>query len=163
MVNQLIKALGGESIFFLGSNQYFQGTLIVTDLWKEFGFNTIVYLAAITSIDPSLYESAVVDGANRFKQIWHITLPGMLPIILLMALLNIGSIMNANFDQVYNMYSPAVYATGDVLDTLIYRIGLVQANFSLSTAVGMFKSLVSLILVGTSYGLAYKFAGYKIF
>ena len=163
MVNQLIKALGGESIFFLGSNQYFQGTLIVTDLWKEFGFNTIVYLAAITSIDPSLYESAVVDGANRFKQIWHITLPGMLPIILLMALLNIGSVMNANFDQVYNMYSPAVYATGDVLDTLIYRIGLVQANFSLSTAVGMFKSLVSLILVGTSYGLAYKFAGYKIF
>ena len=163
MVNQLIKALGGEPIFFLGSNQYFQGTLIVTDLWKEFGFNTIVYLAAITSIDPSLYESAVVDGANRFKQIWHITLPGMLPIILLMALLNIGSIMNANFDQVYNMYSPAVYATGDVLDTLIYRIGLVQANFSLSTAVGMFKSLVSLILVGTSYGLAYKFAGYKIF
>ncbi len=163
IVNKLITALGGEPIFFLGSNSYFRGTVIVTDLWKEFGFNTIVYLAAITSIDPSLYESAVVDGANRFKQIWHITLPGMLPIILLMALLNIGSVLNANFDQIYNLYSPAVYQTGDVLDTLVYRIGLVQANFSLSTAIGLFKSVISLFLVGTSYGLAYKFAGYKIF
>lgn len=163
IVNKLIMAMGGQSVFFLGDNRFFQGTMVVTDIWKEFGFNTIVYLAAITSIDPSLYESAVMDGANRLQQIIHITLPGMLPIIMLMLLLNIGSVMNANFDQIFNLYSPTVYKTGDVLDTLVYRIGLVNANYSLSTAIGIFKSLVSMVLVGTSYLSAYKFAGYRIF
>lgn len=138
IVNKLIMAFGGQPAFFLGDNRFFQGTMIVTDIWKEFGFNTIVYLAAITSIDPSLYESAVMDGANRLQQIIHITLPGMLPIIMLMLLLNIGSVMNANFDQIFNLYSPTVYKTGDVLDTLVYRIGLVNANYSLSTAIGIF-------------------------
>ena len=163
IVNKLILAFGGQPAFFLGDNRFFQGTMIVTDIWKEFGFNTIVYLAAITSIDPSLYESAVMDGANRLQQIIHITLPGMLPIIMLMLLLNIGSVMNANFDQIFNLYSPTVYKTGDVLDTLVYRIGLVNANYSLSTAIGIFKSMVSMLLVGTSYYSAYKFAGYRIF
>lgn len=163
IVNKLIMAFGGQPAFFLGDNRFFQGTMIVTDIWKEFGFNTIVYLAAITSIDPSLYESAVMDGANRLQQIIHITLPGMLPIIMLMLLLNIGSVMNANFDQIFNLYSPTVYKTGDVLDTLVYRIGLVNANYSLSTAIGIFKSMVSMLLVGTSYYSAYKFAGYRIF
>lgn len=163
MVNRLIQALGGEPIFFLGDNKYFQGTIIATDIWKEFGFNTIVYLAAITGIDPCLYESAVMDGANKFKQILHITLPGIMPIIMLMLLLNIGTVMNANFDQIYNMYSPTVYKTGDVLDTLVYRVGLVNANYSLSTAIGIFKSLVSAALVSISYWCAYKFANYRIF
>ena len=163
IVNKLIMAFGGQPAFFLGDNRFFQGTMIVTDIWKEFGFNTIVYLAAITSIDPSLYESAVMDGAIRLQQIIHITLPGMLPIIMLMLLLNIGSVMNANFDQIFNLYSPTVYKTGDVLDTLVYRIGLVNANYSLSTAIGIFKSMVSMLLVGTSYYSAYKFAGYRIF
>ncbi len=163
IVNKLIMAFGGQPAFFLGDNRFFQGTMIVTDIWKEFGFNTSVYLAAITSIDPSLYESAVMDGANRLQQIIHITLPGMLPIIMLMLLLNIGSVMNANFDQIFNLYSPTVYKTGDVLDTLVYRIGLVNANYSLSTAIGIFKSMVSMLLVGTSYYSAYKFAGYRIF
>ena len=163
IVNKLIMAFGGQPAFFLGDNRFYQGTMIVTDIWKEFGFNTIVYLAAITSIDPSLYESAVMDGANRLQQIIHITLPGMLPIIMLMLLLNIGSVMNANFDQIFNLYSPTVYKTGDVLDTLVYRIGLVNANYSLSTAIGIFKSMVSMLLVGTSYYSAYKFAGYRIF
>ena len=163
IVNKLIMAFGGQPAFFLGDNRFFQGTMIVTDIWKEFGFNTIVYLAAITSIDPSLYESAVMDRANRLQQIIHITLPGMLPIIMLMLLLNIGSVMNANFDQIFNLYSPTVYKTGDVLDTLVYRIGLVNANYSLSTAIGIFKSMVSMLLVGTSYYSAYKFAGYRIF
>ena len=163
MVNRFLGLFGVQPIFFLGSNQYFQGTLVVTDVWKEFGFNSIVFLAAITSIDPSLYESAVIDGANRFQQTLHVTIPGMLPVILLVILLNIGGVMNANFDQIYNLYSPTVYATGDVLDTLIYRIGLVNTNYSMSTAVSMFKSVVSMGLVGTTYFLAYKFAGYRIF
>jgi len=163
MINNFLGYLGIEPIFFLGSNKWFRFTLVVTDVWKEFGFNSIVYLAAITSIDPTLYESAVIDGANRFKQTIHITLPGMLPVILLVTLLNIGGVMNANFDQIYNLYSPTVYPTGDVLDTLIYRIGLVQTNYSMSTAVSLFKSVVSMGMVGTCYYLAYRFAGYRIF
>lgn len=163
MVNRFLGIFGIEPIFFLGSNKWFPFTLVVTDVWKEFGFNSIVYLAAITSIDPSLYESAVIDGASRFKQTIHITLPGILPVIMLVTLLNIGGVMNANFDQIYNLYSPTVYASGDVLDTLIYRIGLVQTNYSMSTAVSLFKSVVSMGMVGTCYYLAYRFAGYRIF
>ena len=163
LVNQLIRSLGGNPIFFLGDNRYFRATLIVTDLWKSFGFNTIVYLAAIVSIDPSLYEAATVDGANKFQRIWHITVPSILPIVSLMSVLSIGSILNANFDQVFNLYSPAVYETGDVLNTLVYRIGLVQANYSLSTAIGLFRALVSGVLVGIAYFLAHKYANYEIF
>lgn len=163
IVNRLIMALGGEPIYFLGSNKWFPFTLIITDVWKEFGFGTIVYLAAITSIDPGLYESAAIDGANKFQQIIHITLPGLTSIIVLMLLLNISSVLNANFDQVYNLYSPQVYRSGDILDTLVYRIGLVDFNFSLSTAVGVFKSLVSAIFVSVSYFLAWKVADYRVF
>lgn len=163
IVNKLIVALGGEPIFFLGSNAWFPFTLIVTDIWKEFGFGTIIYLAAITSIDPGLYESAVIDGANKFRQIIHITLPGLMSIIVLMLMLNIGSVLGGNFDQVYNLYSPQVYRSGDILDTLVYRIGLVDYNFSLSTAVGLFKSLVSTVLISLSYFLAWKVADYRVF
>jgi putative aldouronate transport system permease protein len=163
LVNRFLGLLGIQPVFFLGSKSWFRFTLVLTDVWKEFGFNSIVYLAAITAIDPSLYESAVIDGANRLQQTWHITLPGMLPVILLVLLLNIGGVMNANFDQIYNLYSPTVYQTGDVLDTLIYRIGLVNTNYSMSTAVSMFKSFISMGMVGTCYYLAYRFAGYRIF
>ena len=123
----------------------------------------MVYLAALTGIDPGLYESAAIDGANKFQQIIHITLPGLMSIIVLMMLLNIGSVLGGNFDQVYNLYSPQVYRSGDILDTLVYRIGLVDFNFSLSTAVGLFKSLVSTILISISYFLAWKVADYRVF
>lgn len=162
-VNGLIKALGGQPIYFLGSNKWFQPTLIITDIWKEFGFGTIVYLAAITSIDPSLYEASIIDGANKAQQIFHVTIPGLFNIIALLALLNIGAVLGGNFDQVFNLYSPQVYRTGDILDTLVYRIGLVDFNFSLATAVGLFKSLVSMVLISLSYFLAWKFADYRIF
>lgn len=163
IVNRLIMSLGGNPIYFLGSNKWFPFTLVATDIWKEFGFGTIVYLASITSIDPGLYESAAIDGANKFQQIIHITLPGLMGIIVLMMLLNIGSVLGGNFDQVYNLYSPQVYRSGDILDTLVYRIGLVDFNFSLSTAVGLFKSLVSTILISISYFLAWKVADYRVF
>lgn len=163
IVNKLIMTLGFEPIYFLGSNDWFQFTLVATEIWKEFGFGTIVYLAAITGIDQNLYEAAIIDGANKLQQIIHVTLPGLMNIIVLMLLLNIGSVLGGNFDQVYNMYSPSVYRTGDILDTLVYRIGLVDFNFSLSTAVGVFKSLVSAVLVSLSYFLAWKLADYRIF
>lgn len=163
MVNQIIAWFGWKPIFFLGDNNWFPFVLVASHEWKEFGFSTIVYLAALTSINPSLYEAAVMDGANRWKQTWHITLPGMMPIIILMATLSMGNILNAGFDQVFNLYSPSVYESGDIIDTLVYRIGLIDAQYGVATAIGLFKSVVSFLFISTSYWLAYRFANYKIF
>ena len=163
ILNRVLGLFGMEPIFFLGSNDYFRGTLIVSDVWKEFGFNTIIYLAAITNIDPNQYEAATIDGANRFQKMRYITLPNMRMIIVLMMVLSLGNVLNAGFDQVYNLYSKQVYSTGDILDTFIYRIGLLDAQFGVATAMGMFKSVVSTIFISTSYFCAYKFADYRIF
>ena len=163
LVNNFIKLLGGEPVFFLGDNGWFRFILIVTDVWKSVGFGTVVYLAAITAIDPSLYEAAVVDGAGRMRQTWNITLPGMRPIIVLMAMLNLGQLMNAGFDQIFNMYNTLVMESSDIIDTLVYRLGLQSAKFSLATAVGLFKSVISMILISISYYLAYRFADYRVF
>jgi putative aldouronate transport system permease protein len=163
VVNHFIMMLGGEKIFFLGDNNWFPQILIITDVWKNFGFGTIVYLATITSIDPQLYEAAAIDGAGRWQKIWHITLPGMKMIIVLMTILNLGNILNAGFDQVFNMYSALVMESGDILDTFVYRLGIGEAQYSVATAAGLFKSGVSLLLISASYFLAYKFAKYKIF
>jgi putative aldouronate transport system permease protein len=163
IVNQFLKWIGLESIYFLGSNSWFRPMLVMSDVWKEFGFNTIVYLAALTSINPTLYEAAVIDGANRWKQTLHITLPGMAPIIILTTTLALGRVLDAGFDQVFNLYSPQVYETGDIIDTFVYRLGIVDAQYGVATAVGLFKSVVALILLSTSYFLAYRFANYRIF
>jgi putative aldouronate transport system permease protein len=163
MVNQLIAWLGFEPIFFLGNNTWFPITLVISDIWKEFGFSTIVYLAALTGINPSLYEAAVMDGANRWKQTWHITLPGMMPIIVLMMTLSIGNILNAGFEQIFNLYSAPVYESGDIIDTFVYRMGFEQVQYGLATAVGLLKSVISFILISLSYMMAYRFAGYRIF
>jgi len=158
-----MQALGLDTVFFLGSNNWFPSVLIVSDVWKEFGFSTIVFLAAITGINPALYEAAIVDGANHMRQMWHVTLPGMVPIIVLMATLSLGNVLNAGFDQVFNLYSPSVYQSGDILDTLIYRIGLLDAQFGVATAIGLFKSVVSFVLIALSYFLAYRLVNYRIF
>lgn len=150
-------------VSFLGDKAIFPWTMIVSDIWKNFGYNAIVYLAALTGIDPGLYEAAAIDGAGRWKQTWHITLPGIVPIITLMTVLAIGNILNAGFDQIFNLYSPSVYSTGDIIDTLVYRLGLVNQQYSLSAAVGFFKSIVSGILIVVSYKLADKLAGYRVF
>lgn len=163
IVNMILGWIGFEPIFFLGNNDWFPITLVVSDVWKEFGFGTIVYLAAITGISPELYEAARVDGASRFKQTLHITLPGMRMVIVLMAVLSLGNILNAGFEQVFNLYSPQVYESGDIIDTFVYRIGLLEAQFGVAAAVGLFKSVVSCILVSASYYLAYRFADYRIF
>ncbi|MFC3801431.1 ABC transporter permease [Cohnella sp. GCM10012308] len=163
LVNELLVWLGFKPIYFLGSNGWFRFVLVFSDVWKEFGFSTIVYLAAITGINPALYEAATVDGAGHWKQMWYVTIPGMLPIIVLMATLSLGNVLNAGFDQVFNLYSPIVYESGDILDTLIYRIGLVDAQFGVATAIGLFKSVVSLVLISVSYAMAYRYANYRIF
>ncbi len=163
LVNRLIMALGGKPIFFLGDNKWLPATLVITDTWKEFGYGTIVYLAAITGINPSLYEAAQIDGANRWKQTLHVTLPGMRMVIVLLMVLNLGNLLNAGFDQVFNMYSPPVYESGDIIDTFVYRIGLLDAQFGVATAVGLFKSVVSFTFISVSYYCAYRFADYRIF
>lgn len=163
IVNAVLSSFGIEPIFFLGNPGWFPYTLVITDVWKDFGFATVIYLAALTNIDPTLYEAAVIDGANRWRQTWHVTLPGIRPIVVLLMVLNLGNVLNAGFDQVFNLYSPIVYETGDIIDTLVYRTGLVQAQYSLATAVGLFKSVVSLILIVLSYRLAYRYANYRIF
>jgi len=121
--------------------------LISTSIWKEVGWGAIIYLAAIAGIDPGMYEAAVMDGAGRFKQFMYITLPSLLPVITIMLILRIGNVLDAGFDQVLNMYSPATYSVGDILDTYVYRIGLEQMQFSFATAVGLSKNIVALVLV----------------
>jgi putative aldouronate transport system permease protein len=163
IVNQLLKVFNIKPIFFLGDNRFFPYVLVATELWKNAGFSTIIFLAALTSIDPSLYEASSIDGANRWRQTLNITLPGMIPIIILVATLSLGSVLDAGFEQVFTLYNPTVYQSGDILDTYVYRLGLVDARYSLATAVGLFKSFVSMFLVGFSYYLAYKKANYRIF
>lgn len=163
-LNTLLMNIGlvDEPVYFLGTNDTFRQTIIVSDIWKNFGYNTIIYLAALTGIDPSLYEAASVDGAGRWRQTMHITLPGIAPFIALMTILSIGNILNAGFDQIFNLYSPAVYQSGDIIDTLVYRLGLINKQYSLSAAVGLLRSIVSCILVLVGYKMADKYAGYKV-
>lgn len=163
LINQLLIYIGIKPKFFLMDNSLFPWVMIISDIWKNFGFNSVIYLAAITSIDPTLYESAIIDGASRLKQTRYITIPSITYIIVLMMILSIGNILNAGFDQIFNLYNPIVYKSGDIIDTLVYRIGLVQAQYGLSTAIGLFKSIVSLILISISYYAAYKYADYRIF
>lgn len=163
IVNQFIAWLGFEKVFFLGNDKWFPYVLAVTDVLKEFGFGTVVYLAAITTVNPSLYEAAVLDGANRWKQTLYVTIPAIIPITILLTTLALGNVLNAGFDQVFNLYNPSVYSTGDIIDTYVYRIGLASAQYGVATAIGLFKSIISLVLIGMSYFLAYRFANYRIF
>lgn len=163
IVNELVTFFGMEPIFFLGDNKWFPITLVLSDVWKTFGYGTIIYLAALTGIDPGLYEAATMDGANRWHKAWHISIPGMRMVIVLLAVLSLGQLLNAGFDQVFNLYSPQVYESGDIIDTFVYRIGLLDAQYGVATAVGFFKSIVSFILISVSYFFAYRFAKYRIF
>lgn len=163
LVNDFLGVFGVEPISFLGTPAIFPWVIIIGDVWKEFGFEAIIYLAALTTINPTLYEAADLDGANRLQKMRHISIPGIAPIIVLVAALAIGNVLNAGFDQIFNLYSPIVYSTGDVIDTFVYRIGLVQGQFSIGTTVGLLKTVIALILIGISYWVAGKFANYRIF
>ncbi|MFD2656986.1 ABC transporter permease [Gracilibacillus thailandensis] len=163
LFNQFLGIFGIEPIFFLGDNTWFVPTVVVTDLWKETGFNTIVFLAAITAVNPNLYEAAHIDGANKWKQTLYITLPAMMPIIIVVGTLSLGNILNAGFDQIFNLYNPLVYETGDIIDTYVYRRALIDGDFSFGTAVGLFKSVISFFLIVLGYRLAYKYANWRIF
>ncbi len=152
-----------EPLLLMTMPSAFRQLLIGSDVWKEFGYNAVIYLAALTAISPDLYEVAAIDGAGRWQQTLHITLPGLVPTIVLLTTLSLGNVLNAGFDQVFNMYNQLVLSTGDIIDTYVYRIGITNMQFSLATAAGLFKSVVSFVMVVTSYLCAYKFADYRIF
>ncbi|ANY67968.1 protein lplB [Paenibacillus sp. BIHB 4019] len=163
LVNQLLAVFGIEPVFFLGDGNWFRLTVIVSDVWKDFGFSTIIFLAALAGVNPEYYEAALIDGANRWRQTLSITIPSILPITIVVGILSLGNILNAGFDQIFNLYNPLVYEKGDIIDTYVYRVGLLGGDFGFGTAVGVFKSLVSFILIIISYRLAYKLANYRIF
>lgn len=163
IVNKALGAVGIEPIIFLGDNKWFKFTLIFTDVWKEFGYGTIVYLAAVAGVNVDLYEAAEVDGAGHWKKMLHVTLPAIAPTIVMMLTLSLGNILNAGFDQVFNLYNSMVYESGDIIDTLVYRMGFNNGNFGLSTAAGLFKSAISSLLVVASYWAAYVTTGYRAF
>ena len=146
-VNALIRMLGGEPIFFLGSPKYFRSTLVVTGIWQSVGWGSIIYLAALGGVNEELYDAARVDGCGRWRRIWHVTLPGILPTVTIMLILAVGSLVEDNFDQIFNMLNPAVYSVGDVLGTYIYRQGVTNMDYSYSTAAELFRNLISLALV----------------
>ncbi|QOV18443.1 sugar ABC transporter permease [Blautia liquoris] len=164
VVNNVLNSLFHTSpIAFLVSNRYFRSIIIGSDVWKGMGYNTVLLLAAITSVDPTLYEAAQVDGAGRWKQAIHITLPDIAPMIAVLTVLGLGNILNAGFEQILIMYNPTVEKTVDILDTLVYRLGMVNHQYSAAAAMGLFKSVISLIFVGTSYLILYKKSDYRVF
>ena len=146
-VNQLIKRFGFEPVNFLGSGQYFRGVLVLTDCWKEVGWGSIIYLAALMGVDRQLYEAATVDGAGPFRQLVSVTIPSIAPTIITMLILRVGGILSAGQDQVYAMYNELVYSVADILDTYALRIGLNNLKYSMSTAVSLFKSAIGLTMI----------------
>jgi putative aldouronate transport system permease protein len=162
-VNTALDAVGVRPVRFLADRGIFPWTVILSDIWKGFGFGAVIYLAALTQISPQLYEAAAVDGAGRGHRLRHITLPGIAPTIVLLACLNLGNILNAGFEQILVLYNPVVFATGDIIDTYVYRVGLLDFNYEISTVVGLFKGGIGFVLILVSYWLAGKYANYRIF
>lgn len=163
VLNMGLREIGLGPIRFLTSPEVFPWTLIWSEVWKNLGFAAVIYLAALVGINPELYEAAAVDGAGRGARLLHVTLPGIAPTIVLMACLNLGNVLEAGFEQVLVLQNPAVYATGDILDTYVYRAGILSAQYSLATAVGLLKSVVGFVMVCLSYWLADRLANYRVF
>lgn len=158
LINEILKALGGKPIAFLTSPKYFRWVVIFSDIWKETGWGTILYFAALMAIEPSLFEAAAVDGASRWQRIWHISLPGILPVIMIVTLLRLGHILDAGFSEIFVLYSVPVYSVSDIIDTWVYRQGILELQFSLATAVGLFKGLIGLCLLVVSNEVAKRWA-----
>lgn len=160
-VNELVKLLGGKPISFITNDKWFRSVIIIADIWKHSGYGTIIYLASISSIDPGLYEAAIVDGAQRFRQIWNITLPSLRPTILIVFLLQFSGIFGG-YEQILIMYSPLVYTTGDVLGTYIYRLGLLGFKFSEASCISLFGSIISFTFFEVSNFFSQKITGRRL-
>ncbi|MDR1559331.1 MAG: ABC transporter permease subunit [Clostridiales bacterium] len=163
IINQITGLFGADPLIWFSEANWFRQLVVGTDVWKECGFNAVIFLAALTGINPNLYEAAAIDGCSKFKSVFYVTIPGIAGTIVLLGVLGLSNVLNAGFDQVFNLYNPMVYTTGDILDTWVYRIGLVNLQFSLATTAGLFKSVISFFMIVLSYWGAYKFADYRIF
>jgi putative aldouronate transport system permease protein len=163
LINSIIERLGIEPIAFLTSPEWFRWVVIFSDIWKETGWSTILYLAALLAINPDLYEAAAVDGATPLQRVWSISIPGILPVIVLVTLLRLGHILEAGFNQIFVLYSVPVYSVGDIIDTWVYRQGVLQFQFSLATAVGFFKGAIGLILILLANRIAKRLAQLSLF
>jgi putative aldouronate transport system permease protein len=161
-VNEVIKALGGTPILFMGQSKYFWGIVVGSDLWKEMGWNAIIYLAAIAAIDPELYEAAKVDGAGRWRQIRHVTLPGISTIVVVLLILSIGNLINIGFEKQFQLMNPVVYDAAQVLDLYALRYGLQANNFGRGVAINVVNSVVSLCLLFTANGLFRRRTGQSV-
>ena len=154
VINSVIKSFGGEPIFFLGTAKYFRGIAIVSHIWKNAGWDSIIYLAAITTIDPELYQAALIDGASRIRRIWHITLPGIKTTIIILLLLSIGNIMNNGFEQIFILQNGSNLAVSEVFETYTYRLGIINGRFSFAITVGLFGSVIGFFLLMVSNSIA---------
>jgi putative aldouronate transport system permease protein len=163
LINAIIKQFGGETITFMTSEKWFRSIVILSDIWKEIGWSTIIYLAALLAISPDLYEAAAVDGASHMTRIWHISLPGILPVIVLVTLLRLGNILDAGFNQIFVLYSVPVYSVGDIIDTWVYRQGVLQFQFGLATAVGLFKGVIGMVLLVSANQVAKRLTDQSLF
>ncbi len=162
-MNQLLSNIGLGPFDFLGNSTTFLGTIISISIWKEIGWGTIIYLAALAGINPSLYEAATVDGASRLRQIWSITLPSLMPAIIVLLLLRVGNLLDANIEQMLMFLNPLVRDVGEVFDTFIYRVGLLDSQYSYSTAIGLFKSVIGFILLTFVNALSKKTTGESVY
>ena len=161
-VNIAMQQIGIKPVFFLGDPKWFRAVLVSTSVWKDIGWGSIIYLASIAAINPEIYEAAIVDGAGRFRRIWHITLTSLIPVITIQLIFAIGRITLDDFDQIFNLYNPAVYSVGDVISTYTYRKGLVELQYSFSAAVGLFQNVISLGLIIAANSITKKINEYGI-
>jgi putative aldouronate transport system permease protein len=154
VINNIIKVFGGKAIGFMTDETYFRSTLVFSMIWKEFGWGTIIYMAALAGVSPQLYEAAMIDGASRWQRLWHITLPCIKGTIIILLILRLGHMMEAGFDQIFVLYHPGVYQVADIIDTYVYRVGLLEGRFSIAAAVGLFKSMINFVLLLLAHRIA---------
>lgn len=159
LINIIIEMFGGEKVYFLSQAKYFRTIYTVMGIWQGVGYGSIVYLAALSGIDQELYEACTIDGGGKLKQLWHITLPGLLPTIVTMLIIRIGNIMNVGYESIILLYQPSTYETADIISTYMFRMGLEEGNYSLSAAVGMFNSVIGFVLVIAANKISNKLAG----
>ena len=162
IVNYIITSFGGEPIYFLTSKTLFRPILILTSIWQSVGWSSIIYLASLAAINPNLYEAAEMDGANRVQKAWHISLPSILPVVTIMFILRLGHILDAGFDQIFNLYNPLVYEVSDIIDTYVYRVGIIDARYDFTTAVGLFKNVIGITLILITNKIVKSYSEYGI-
>jgi putative aldouronate transport system permease protein len=158
-INQIIEQLGAEPVSFMQRAEWFRTVYVSSEVWQTVGWGTILYLAALTTIDPQLYEAARIDGANRWRQTWHVTLPGIRPTMVVLLILNIGTFMAVGFEKILLLYNPLLYPTADVISTYLYRVGIVSSNFSYATAIGLFEALIGLTLILSANAISRRLVG----